>query len=96
MAAYTDQELKAEIRVGFINLEVIRIYKEFKYRWICTMPAHFLGRGALTPQAQGRSAGSPLSPSLTVKYSSILHLKDYHVHEALPYILVVLCLAHRG
>ena len=33
---------ETEIRVGFINLAVIRIYKEFKYRWICTMPAHFL------------------------------------------------------
>ena len=33
---------ETEIRVGFINLAVIRIYKEFKYRWICTMLAHFL------------------------------------------------------
>ena len=38
----TAESEETEIRVDFINLAVIRIYKEFKYRWICTMLAHFL------------------------------------------------------
>lgn len=60
------------------------------------MLAHFLVgvEGNLYHELGGDQLVHPLS--ISVKYSSVLHLKDYHIHETLPRTLVVLCLAHRG